>query len=228
MSRGGHLGEALSALVDGELDHEMRDRALGHVTGCPACRGQLEAERRLKAGVRGAFGPLPPGDLTRRLLALAEPGEPLTPRVRSLPGATRPAPLPSPARYAGAHRSVPDTGSTGLRRHAGRRARRGVLLAAGAVTIGGGAVSGVLLASQAEQGAPVRPPIDTFLVEPADVTPPPLSGPTLGAVQLATFGNRTFRTGPGVGVGVGVGVGGRVSGPAGVGTPASVAVGRGR
>lgn len=226
MSRGGHLGEALSALVDGELDHETRDRALAHVAGCSACRSQLEAERRLKAGVRGSSGPLPPGDLTRRLLALAEPGEPLPPRVRALPGATRAVPSTSPARHWGEHRpgGYP-AGGDGLR-HTGRRARRGVLIAAGAVTIGGGAVGGAFLLGTPtlEQGAPVRPEINSFFVERADVTPRPVAEPSPGSAQISTFGNRTFRTGPGTGVGVGVGIGERV----GISTPAAYFDRRGR
>ncbi|MET7613373.1 zf-HC2 domain-containing protein, partial [Streptomyces seoulensis] len=33
-----HLGDRLSALVDGELGHESRDRVLAHLATCCRCR----------------------------------------------------------------------------------------------------------------------------------------------------------------------------------------------
>ncbi|MEO3782240.1 zf-HC2 domain-containing protein [Actinocorallia sp. B10E7] len=42
------LGDRLTALVDGELDHDGRDRALAHLAGCDGCRAEAEALRRLK------------------------------------------------------------------------------------------------------------------------------------------------------------------------------------
>ena len=42
------LGDRLTALVDGELDHAGRDRALSHLAGCDGCRAEAEALRRLK------------------------------------------------------------------------------------------------------------------------------------------------------------------------------------
>ena len=46
-----HLGRLVSALVDGELSHDERDRALAHVATCEQCRAIVEAERALKATV---------------------------------------------------------------------------------------------------------------------------------------------------------------------------------
>ena len=43
-----HLGRWLSALVDGELDGEERDRVLNHIAGCEACRQETNAMRALK------------------------------------------------------------------------------------------------------------------------------------------------------------------------------------
>lgn len=42
------LGDRLTALVDGELDHDGRDRALSHLAGCADCRAEAEALRGLK------------------------------------------------------------------------------------------------------------------------------------------------------------------------------------
>ncbi|WP_157963776.1 anti-sigma factor family protein [Actinocorallia populi] len=42
------LGDRLTALVDGELDHDGRDRALAHLAVCDGCRSEAESLRRLK------------------------------------------------------------------------------------------------------------------------------------------------------------------------------------
>lgn len=95
---GPHLGERVSALVDDALAADARDRALVHIAGCDLCRGQVDSARLLKA--RLAFLPAPevPGDLTARLLAMAEPGGPIPPRPGQLP--TQPRPINVPSRPA--------------------------------------------------------------------------------------------------------------------------------
>jgi hypothetical protein len=45
---GGHLGPAVSALVDGQLDEESSERAWDHVLHCPSCRRQVEREGWVK------------------------------------------------------------------------------------------------------------------------------------------------------------------------------------
>lgn len=77
-----HLGELASALVDGELGHRERERALAHLTFCADCRREVEATRALKARLRALESPAVPADLTMSLLRMAEPGGPLPPRVR--------------------------------------------------------------------------------------------------------------------------------------------------
>ncbi|RNL78209.1 anti-sigma factor family protein [Halostreptopolyspora alba] len=73
-----HLGERLSALVDGELGHAERDRALAHLASCETCRFEAEMLRRLKRRLHGLDGPEPSTDLMGRLSALKESstGEP--------------------------------------------------------------------------------------------------------------------------------------------------------
>jgi len=44
----GHLGAAVSALVDGQLDEESTERAWQHVLTCPPCRRLVEHECSLK------------------------------------------------------------------------------------------------------------------------------------------------------------------------------------
>lgn len=79
-----HLGERISALVDGELGHAERERALAHLTFCAACRREVEEMRSLKARLRAMEPPAMPADLTMSLLRMAEPGGPIPPRVRPL------------------------------------------------------------------------------------------------------------------------------------------------
>ena len=55
------LGERLTALVDGELGHEERDRALAHLAVCDRCRSEADALRSLKGRLRG-LGAVPPRD----------------------------------------------------------------------------------------------------------------------------------------------------------------------
>lgn len=45
---GGHLGSSVSALVDGQLDHDEAERAWSHVLGCPCCRRLVEREGWVK------------------------------------------------------------------------------------------------------------------------------------------------------------------------------------
>jgi anti-sigma factor RsiW len=65
-----HLGEQLSALVDGELSGAALDRANAHVAACGACRVEANALRRLKLELR-ALGEVHDADgITTRLLAM--------------------------------------------------------------------------------------------------------------------------------------------------------------
>lgn len=72
---GGHLGAAVSALVDGQLDEESAERAWAHVAGCPSCRRLVEREgwvKRRLAEMAGAApdAPQPPSDLLGSLYDL--------------------------------------------------------------------------------------------------------------------------------------------------------------
>lgn len=92
-----HLGERVSALVDGELSHAERERALAHLTFCGDCRREVESMRALKSRLRSLDGPAMPADLTMSLLRMAEPGGPLPPRERPFPTRTfGGVPLPGP------------------------------------------------------------------------------------------------------------------------------------
>ena len=65
-----HLEDLAAALVDDELDHEQRDRALAHLAGCAECRADVEAQRELKARLGGQPAPMPSVALVERLHAV--------------------------------------------------------------------------------------------------------------------------------------------------------------
>lgn len=65
-----HLGDLLSALVDGELSGAELDRANAHVAACDACRTEANALRRLKHELRSLAEATDSSDITRRLLAM--------------------------------------------------------------------------------------------------------------------------------------------------------------
>ncbi|MFE0346032.1 anti-sigma factor family protein [Streptomyces griseoluteus] len=65
-----HLGDRLSALVDGELGHESRDRVLSHLATCCRCRAEADAQRRLKNVFAEAAPPPPSESFLARLQGL--------------------------------------------------------------------------------------------------------------------------------------------------------------
>ena len=155
-----HLGDRVSALVDGQLSHCERDRLLAHVAHCASCRDEVDTARALKARLSSLSGPAPSGRLTARLLAMAEPGDPLPPPRPPMPG--------GPARSSGPARFL---GPQALRRVASpvpvrRRVRRAGLVAASvtAVTLSTGFLLGGQPSSDEET---VVPPVGEYAVEHA-------------------------------------------------------------
>jgi anti-sigma factor RsiW len=161
-----HLGDRLSALIDGELDGAELDRAHAHLAGCERCRAEAADLRALKQKLRGlaAGVPIEP-DMTRRLIAITGPGGPLPPRQRRM----RLAPGPRPP-------AGPGTRRTGPRRRVRRRylmlgtVSLVVGLGIAAFTIGGG--------GPAAPGPRITPPVEMYVVEHAITTGEiPFAGP---------------------------------------------------
>jgi anti-sigma factor RsiW len=71
-----HLGELLSALVDGELSGAELDRANAHLAVCDQCRADANSFRELKHELRALAGPGDAEGITRRLLAMPDEGDP--------------------------------------------------------------------------------------------------------------------------------------------------------
>lgn len=108
---GGHLGSAVSPLVDGQLDPASTERAWSHALGCALCRDAVEREVWVKRSLAGMSGAAPSPGLTDALHELPwQVAEPLPPA--------------GPAEWS--------TVAELDRRH---RLRRGGLLAVGAGTV---------------------------------------------------------------------------------------------
>ena len=122
---GGHLGSAVSPLVDGQLDPDSAERAWAHAVGCPVCRDAVEREVWVKQSLAAMAGTRPSAGLTDAL--------------HELPWhVADPVPQAGPAEWSAVAELE--------RRH---RLGRGGLLAVGAGTVsaavlGLGAVSGML------------------------------------------------------------------------------------
>lgn len=147
-----HLGRWLSALVDGELDGEERDRVLNHVAGCEPCRQETNAMRALK----------------RRLTALGETSADSAVAGRLIELGRGDHSVPASA----AHGSLPSRSSQlGLADRGPHQIRQGLRMAAGSA---GGALLAIglcafLLGNTGSQPpAPkVTPSVDSYLLQHA-------------------------------------------------------------
>ena len=196
MIRPEHLGPRISALVDGELGHQARDRALAHIAHCSSCHAALEQERKVKDRLAAASAPPASPELGRRLRALAEPGDPMPPRDRAMPLAPLVPTLPPPGRGRGSSAS----GSRRDARRPGARgsARRARYAAATALSVVGLMLGTAFVAggSPAQPGTPVLPPAAELSAEHAATTSGlPLSDPAFDAVT-ASFGGLSFPQAP--------------------------------
>ncbi len=155
-----HLGDRLSALVDGELDGAERDRAYAHLAGCKPCQAEAAELRTLKQRLRGLTNGAPAeAAMTSRLIAMTGPGGPQPPRRRMLrvvPG-MRPAARRSPSR----------PGSRRIRLVRRRYLVLGTVslvvgIGTAAFTVGGG--------GDAAPGPRIIPPVELYSVEHAITT----------------------------------------------------------
>jgi anti-sigma factor RsiW len=129
-----HLGDLLSALVDGELSGAELDRANAHLAACGACRVEAHALRRLKHELRSLAGMVEVSDadeITGRLLAMAAKAGPdaQVPRQRKGGDSSGPGDLgvrrPRRRRAMGRRAGTGPYAVTARDGGAGRRRRRG-------------------------------------------------------------------------------------------------------
>ena len=138
-----HLGERLSALIDGELSHQQRERVLAHLANCGPCRREAAALRMLKQRMHALGEATADTALTDRLIAVAGVAGPAPWRHR-LPLGRRSVPGVSRLRWP--VRSLAVAGLT----------LAGLGVPAAAFLAGGG---------QQAPGPGVTPPIDMFVVQ---------------------------------------------------------------
>jgi anti-sigma factor RsiW len=67
-----HLGQRLSALMDGELDNSERERVLIHLSKCTSCRDEVAALRMLKRRMNAIGEAAADEELTGRLMSLRD------------------------------------------------------------------------------------------------------------------------------------------------------------
>jgi anti-sigma factor RsiW len=100
-----HLGHAVTAFIDGELDTHKRDEVLAHLTHCLSCRSEVDALRRLK-GVLRTDAPAIPSDLAARLLATVVVVQPVMASPTGPARRRRPHVRRRPARHARLRRTA--------------------------------------------------------------------------------------------------------------------------
>ena len=167
-----HLGDRLSALVDGELDGAELDRAHAHLASCEPCRTEAAELRALKRKLRALMTGAPAeAAMTSRLIAMTGPGGPIPPRrrlLRVVPG-RRPAARPSLA-------------SPGAATRRPRLARRRRYLVLGTVSLVVGLGTAAFTAGGGGDAAPgprITPSVEMYSVERAITTGEvPFLGPT--------------------------------------------------
>ena len=150
-----HLGERLSALVDGELDGAERDKATAHLAHCEQCRAEAAGLRDLKRQLRSLAADSPAvaaaeADMMNRLMSMAGLGHNQTrPRNHGLAARRRlhtlhtlrtPRGLRPPA--AGGKGNPGNTGSRGPRRtHLSRYHRRYLVIGTMSIVVSLGAAA---------------------------------------------------------------------------------------
>ena len=177
-----HLGDRLSALVDGELDGAERDRVHAHLASCEPCRAEAAELRALKQKLRGLTTGAPAeAAMTRRLVAMTGPGGPMPSRhrrLRVMPG-RRPAAGWVPSRPA-------------ARRPRSARRRRYLMLGTVSLVVGlGTAAFTAGGGGTAAPGPRITPQVEMYSVEHAITTgevpyAPPSAQPAESASAFAS------------------------------------------
>jgi anti-sigma factor RsiW len=181
-----HLGDRLSALVDGELDGAERDRAHAHLASCEQCRTEAAELRVLKQKLSTLMTGAPAeAAMTKRLIAMTGPGGPM-PSRRSLLRAG-----PGPRR--GATRASRRPGTRGLRGARSARRRRYLMLGTVSLVVGlGTAAFSAGGGGEAAPGPRITPPVEIYSVEHAITTGQvPFAPPEMSPAGSNTAGSNT-------------------------------------
>ena len=143
-----HLGDQLSAVVDGELCGAELDRANAHLAACHACQLEAHALRRLKQQLRALAADVgDPGDFTGRLLAIS--------------GAARADPAQAPAAQVSSRLLLASSGGYQLR-PAGRGRGRQVLWGTLSLVVVGIGSAAFGLGAAAAPGPRIAPQFEVY------------------------------------------------------------------
>jgi hypothetical protein len=195
-----HLGQRLSALIDGELEGSERERVLVHMARCGSCRDEVAALRTLKRRMN-ALGEAAAGagltGLTGRLIGLSELLDLDDSRLAGgmPPGQTvwPPPPPPPPGGWPAAGRRPQDAGSADHDSRPDQRAGRLFLAGSVAIFLAGLGTAAVIAGGEPQARAPappVTPSIDV-LVAPHSQNLAPTGGGGLGPTLLRSRPERS-------------------------------------
>jgi hypothetical protein len=185
-----HLGQRLSALIDGELEGSERERVLIHMARCGSCRDEVAALRMLKRklsalGEAAAEAAAAGSGLTGRLLSLSDPlGLDNTGMSPGMPPGHTVWPPPSPAGGWPVHgRSANDAKPADHDNRADQRAGRYFLTGSLVIFLAGLGTAAVIAGGEPQARAPappVTPSIDVLVAPHGPLNQPPGGpGPSL-------------------------------------------------
>lgn len=182
-----HLGQRLSALIDGELEGSERERVLVHMARCGSCRDEVASLRMLKRRMNALGEAAAGAGLTGRLMSLSELmglDEPRSAGGMSPGETTWPPPAPAggwPVRgHPGQGATAADHGS-----RPDQRAGRYFLAGSVAVFLAGLGTAAFIVGGEAQAQAPappVTPSIDVLVFPQHNVNQVPGAG--LGSARL--------------------------------------------
>jgi anti-sigma factor RsiW len=190
------LGDRLTALVDGALGHDERERVHAHLARCAACRDEVEAQRALKARLAAlaAAPPAPPPALLAALQGLAVPGA--DPLARGPVAVPRPAAVGAPPGQRSAVRPASPRPAAGPGRAGLRRLRR-ASVGGGLAALGVGAVLALGGGGATAASTPVDPGSPSFVVDFVSTTSEvPLADPAGAAPTVPSMASVTSVSAP--------------------------------
>jgi Putative zinc-finger len=162
-----HLGQRLSALIDGELDGSELERVVVHMTKCGSCRDEVAALRMLKRRMNALGEAAAGAGLTGRLMNL---GELIGVDGARLTGDMSPGEMTWPPRQpAGGWpvRDQPAQGGPADGRHSDERPGRYLLATSLVVFLAGLGTAAFIVGGEPQARAPaptVTPSVDVLVV----------------------------------------------------------------
>ncbi len=150
-----HLGQRLSALIDGELDLDERERVLLHMSRCRSCRDEVAALRMLKRRMNALGEAAAGAGLTGRLMSLRDSAQ----HESMLPAEAMWPPPPGAWQIAETYRHSQDNSDT--------RAGRFFIAGSLAVFLVGLSTAAVVAGGEPQARAPappITPSVDVLMV----------------------------------------------------------------